>query len=144
MIEMLAVHPEYLPRSCAARLLRDRAVTAPSAVPLWVLGRLAWPSGEDWYVWAPAMAALQDLLLARPDACVIFESLGASAAPRDRHAVAQALLEVAVVRPSVVPRHLAEHLADDPDPLVAQKAGEVVMAIEHVSDAERPASGSDV
>jgi hypothetical protein len=139
MIEALAADPEYPPRSCAARLLRDRAVAAPFDVPLGVLGRLAWPSAEDWYVWMPAMAAVKELVLTRHDAFAIFEWLGASAEPQDRHAVAQALLQVAAVKPAAVARNLAARLAGDPDPLVAHEAGQVMTTIQHVSDADRAA-----
>jgi len=126
-----------VPRACAANLLRDRAIVAPLDVPLGVLGRLASPSTEDWYVWAPAMAAAKELVLTRLAAGVIFESLSASAEPRDRHAVAQALLDVAALKPTAVAAGLAERLLDDSDPLVTQKAREVMAAIQHVTDAER-------
>jgi hypothetical protein len=139
MIEMRAAHPEYPPRSCAANLIRDRAIAAPLDVPLGVLGRLASPSSEDWYVCAPAMAAVKELILSRRDAYAILESLSASAEPQDRHAVAQALLDVAAVKPAAVARSLAERLREDPDPLVAQKAQEVMTAIKHVSDTDRAA-----
>src|SRR5271170_2694729 len=79
MVEALAAHPRYPARSCAANLLRDRVAVAPLDVPVEVLGRLAWPSVEDWLVWAPAMAAVQELVLRRRDAQVILESLAASA-----------------------------------------------------------------
>jgi hypothetical protein len=134
MVETLATHPEYLARSCAANLLRDRATVGPCDVPVDMLGRLAAPGVEDWFVWAPAMAAVQELVLHRRDAYVIFESLAASADPHDRHAVAQALLEVAEVKPAAVARDLAERLARDPDPLIAAKAQQVMAAIEHVTD----------
>jgi len=137
MIEMLAAGAEYPARACAANLLRGRAVAAPLDVPVALLGRLAQPSREDWYVWAPAMAAAKELVLSRPAAHVIFESLSGSAEPQDRHAVAQALLDVAAVKPAAVAADLAAHLLDDPDPLVAQKAQEVVIAIDHVTDRER-------
>jgi hypothetical protein len=101
-----------------------------------MLGRLAWPSVEDWFVWAPAMAAVQELVLHRRDAYVIFESLAAGADLHDRHAVAQALLEVAEVKPAAVARDLAERLASDPDPLVAAKAQQVIAAIGHVTDTD--------
>ncbi len=134
MVETLATHPEYLARSCAANLLRDRAAVAPRDVPLDLLGRLASPSMEDWFVWAPAMAAVQELVLHRRDAYVIFESLAARADLLDRHAVAQALLGVAGVKPAAVARDLAERLASDPDPLIAAKAQQVMAAIEDVTD----------
>jgi hypothetical protein len=83
------------------------------------------------------MAAAKELVLTRRDAYVIFESLSASAEPRDRHAVAQALLDVAAVKPAAVAAGLAERLLDDPDPLVTQQARDVMAAIQHVTDAER-------
>ncbi len=134
MIEALAAHPRYPARVCAASLLRDRAALAPLDVPVEVLGRLAAPDAEDWFVWAPAMAAVQELVLHRRSAYVIFESLAASASIRDRFAVAAALLAMAAVRPAAVARDLAGQLADDPDPLVAAKAREVVAATEQVTD----------
>jgi hypothetical protein len=136
MVETLATHPGYPARSCAANLLRDRAIVAPGDVPLEILGRLAAPGVEDWFVWTPAMAAVQELVLHRRDAYVIFESLGASADLHDRHAVAQALLGVAGVKPAAVARDLAERLAGDPDPLIAAEAREVIVAIAHVTDRE--------
>jgi len=139
MIEMLAAGADYPARSCAAHLLRDQAAVAPVDAPLPILGRLAVPSAEDWYVWAPAMAAVKELVLSRRDAYAILESLCASAEPQDRHAVAQALLDVAEVRPAAVAAGLAERLLTDPDPLVARQAQDVLTAIEHISDADQAA-----
>ena len=137
MIELLASRPGYLPRSCAANILLARAAAAPLDVPVEMLGRLARPHGEDWYVSAPAMAAAKELALTRRDAYAIFESLAASADPQDRYAVAEALLDIAGIKPAAVAAGLADRLAGDADPLVAGKAREVMAAIEHVTDAER-------
>ena len=137
MVEALATHPRYPARCCAANLLRDRAAVAPLTVPVEVLGRLAWPSAEDWLVWAPAMAAVQELVLRRRDAQVILESLAASADPQDRHAAAAALLRVATVDPAAVTAAVAVKLTADPDPLVAAKAREVMTVIEQVTAADR-------
>jgi hypothetical protein len=137
MIEALAAHPGYPARACAANLLLDRAVLAPLEIPLEVLGRLAVPSVEDWFVWAPAMAAIQELVLHRRDAYAILAALAADGKPRDRYAVADALLAVASVRPAAVAQDLAQRLAQDPDPLIAAKAQEVLAAIEPVTDADR-------
>jgi hypothetical protein len=137
MIESLAARPDYLARACAANLLHDRAVMTPAEVPLEILGRLARPAGEDWFVWASALAAAKELSLSRRDAQVIFESLSASAAARDRHAVARALADVAAVAPAAVAPEVAQRLAADADPLVAEKAQEVVMVIGQVSDTDR-------
>ncbi len=136
MVETLASHPRYPARACAASLLRDRAAAAPLGVPVEVLGRLAAPSTEDWFVWAPAMAAVQELALHRREAFVILESLAASADTRDRFAVAAALLGLAGVRPAAVPRGLAERLSGDADPLIAARARDVLAATEQVTDRE--------
>ena len=136
MVETLAGHARYQARACAANLLRDRAAVAPLDVPVEVLGRLALPSTEDWFVWAPAMAAVQELALHRREAYAIFNSLAASDDTRDRMAVAAALLGVAGVRPAAVARGLAERLSQDPDPLIADKARAVLAATEQVTDRE--------
>jgi hypothetical protein len=133
MIEALAAHPRYQARACAAHLLRDRAAVAPLGVPVEVLGRLAKPGTEDWLVWAPAMAAVQELVLHRRDGYVILGALAASADARDRFAVAAALLAVAGTRPEAASRTLAEQLAGDADELIAAKAAEVMAATEHVT-----------
>ncbi len=136
MVETLAGHARYQARACAANLLRDRAAVAPLDVPVEVLGRLALPSTEDWFVWAPAMAAVQELALHRREAYAIFSSLAASDDARDRFAVAAALLGIAGVRPAAVARGVAERLSEDPDPLIAEKARDVLAATEQVTDRE--------
>jgi hypothetical protein len=129
LIEELASSQDFSVRSTAANLLWDRAEIAPGDVPLGVLGRLALPADEDWYVQAPAMAATKLLLLRRARARVILDRLAASADPIDRFAVAGALLDVAHVDPSAAPRDLAELLAADDDTAVAVKGQEALAAI---------------
>jgi hypothetical protein len=124
----LAASPAYQARACAARLLRDRAVAAPGQVPVALLGRLAVPSAEDWYVWAPALAAVKELALTRPAAQVVLAAL-ADGPPQDRHAAARALLDLAGTAPGAVAAGLARRLLDDPDPLVAETATEVVAVL---------------
>jgi hypothetical protein len=136
MIETLASHERYQARACAANLLRDRAAVAPLEVPVELLGRLAAPSTEDWLVWAPAMAGVQELTLHRREAYAIFNSLAASDDTRDRFAVAVALLGLAGIRPAAVARGLAERLSDDADPLIAEKARDVLAATEQVTERE--------
>jgi hypothetical protein len=135
MIEALAAHPRYPARACAANVLRARSAVAPLDVPLEVLGRLAAPGGEDWLVWAPALATVQQLAGQRPDAVVILESLAASADLHDRHAAAVALLGIAGANPAAVPVGLARELAGDADPLVAAKALEVMAAVDPAGSA---------
>jgi len=136
MVETLASHERYQARACAANLLRDRAAVAPLEVPVELLGRLAAPSTEDWLVWAPAMAGVQELALHRREAYAVFNSLAASDDTRDRFAVAVALLGLAAIRPAAVARGLAERLSDDPDPQIAEKARDVLAATEQVTERE--------
>ncbi len=137
LIEELANSDEFTKRSTAAFLLWDRAEVAPMDVPLGLLGRLALPSGEDWYVQAPAMAATKQLLLRRRAARIIFDTLATSEDSETRYAVAAALLDVATIDATAVPRDLAEKLARDSDELVADKAREVIVAIGDRGDDER-------
>ncbi len=128
-IEELAASRDFSVRSTAATLLWDRAEVAPGEVPLGLLGRLALPADEDWYVQAPAMAAVKLLLLRRRAARTILDDLAASADPVNRFAVAAALLDVANVDAQAAPRDLAERLAADPDEEVAAKGKEALAAI---------------
>jgi hypothetical protein len=121
----------------AAMLLWDRAEVAPDAVPLGLLGRLALPASEDWYVQAPAMAVVKQLLLHRRAARVVFDTLAGSDDSDDRYAVAAALLDVAHVDPTASPRDLAERLTRDGDQLVAVKAREALEAIGPIREGER-------
>lgn len=125
-IERLARSPDFTARSCAAYLLWDRAEVAPNEVPLGLLGRLARPAREDWYVQAPAMAAAKLLLLKRRTARVIFDSLAESDDSDERYAVAAALRDVARVDPTVIPRDLVEKLCTDQHELVAAEARKVL------------------
>ncbi|HVC33807.1 MAG TPA: TIR domain-containing protein [Chloroflexota bacterium] len=129
LVEELAKAQDFTKRSIAATLLWDRAVVAPAEVPLGLLGRLAVPSREDWYVQAPAMAAVKQLLLHRRSASIIFDNLSSSSDPEDRYQAAAALLDVAKYDVWAVPRNLAERLAGDSDRQVAIKGREVLKAI---------------
>lgn len=137
LIEELASSHGFSVRSTAAILLWDRAEVAPRDVPLGVLGRLALPADEDWYVQAPAMAAVKLLLLHRRPARAIFDNLAASDDPVDRFAVAEALLDVAHVDPVAAPRDLVEQLAADEDEEVAAKGKEALAAIPERDENER-------
>ena len=137
LIEELASSHDFSVRSTAAILLWDRAEAAPGDVPLGALGRLALPADEDWYVQAPATAAVKLLLLHRQPARAIFDNLAASDDPVDRFAVAEALLDIARVDPVAAPRDLAEELAADDDEEVAAKGKEALAAIPERDENER-------
>jgi hypothetical protein len=133
-IEELANSDEIPIRVAAIFMLWDLTEAAPGVVPLGIVGRLARPADEDWYVEAPAMAVTKLLMLHRQTARVIFDRLARSPDSTDRYEVAVALLDLANVDASAIPRDLATRLAQDSDELVAKKAHEVLQAIAHVDE----------
>lgn len=137
LIEELASSPDFSVRSTAAVLLWDRAEVAPADVPLGILGRLARPADEDWYVQAPAIAAVKLLLLKRRSTRVVLDRLAGSPDPEDRFAVAATLADVAWIDTRAAPRDLAERLAADPDPRVAVRGRTTLAAIPEHADGER-------
>lgn len=137
LIEELSGSDDLTKRSIAAMLLWDRAEVAPGEVPLALLGRLALPSTEDWYVQAPAMAAVKQLLLRRWPARIILDRLAESEDPVDRYAVAAALLDIAQVDRWVAPRDLVVKLAEDGDGQVAAKGREALAVIADRPEGER-------
>jgi hypothetical protein len=136
-IETLTLSDSFSLRSSAAVLLWQWAEISPGRVPLAQLGRLARPISEDWYVQAPAMAAVKELMLRRPEARVIIDALIDSSDGDDRYAAARALLDVAQVSKLAVPRDLAERLALDPNENVAATGIELLRATDGVSDEDR-------
>jgi hypothetical protein len=129
LIEELAAAKSTTQRMVAAVLLWDRAEIAPEQVPLGILGRLALPAREDWYVQAPAMGAAKQLLLKRRRARIVFDQLASSPDSEDRFVVATSLLDVATFDADAVPHDLAAKLARDEDNLVAAKARELLAVI---------------
>lgn len=129
-IEELSLSHVTEHRIAAIFLLWDLAEASPGHVPLGILGRLARPANEDWYVQAPAMAITKLLMLHRRHARLILDRLARSSNPHDRHEVAVVLVDLASVDASAVPPDLAKQLAKDCDTLVAGKAREVVDVLE--------------
>jgi Predicted nucleotide-binding protein containing TIR-like domain len=141
VIDELSLAGDMSRRMTAAMLLWDRAEAAPDSVPLGIVGRLALPATEDWYVQAPAMAVVKQLVLQRRTGRIVLDHLAESVETEDRFAVAAAILDIASVNPAVAPRDLAEKLATDADELVAAKATEALEAIgERREDAPDPRS----
>jgi CAP12/Pycsar effector protein, TIR domain len=125
LIEELALREDIASRMAAAMILESLAKAAPALVPLGLLGRLARPADEDWYVQSPAMNAVARLMGRRAESRVILDGLVRSEDPTDRFAVGEALLALARAKPESVPRDLVEALVGDDDALVAEKGGEV-------------------
>jgi hypothetical protein len=130
LIEELASRDDIGSRMAAAMILESLAFVAPALVPLGLLGRLARPADEDWYVQEPAMKSVTRLMSRRPQARAILDNLARSAEPTDRFAVCSALLELARSKPVAVPSDLVRALVADSDPLVAEKSREVLEVLE--------------
>ena len=122
LIEDLAASRHTTARITAVSLLDDLAQVAPAEVPLGLVGRLALPATEDWYVQAPAMALTKLLMLRRPEAGVIVDRLSRHRSRENRYAAADAIFDVAAEDPLAPPRDVAERLARDSDEHVREKA----------------------
>jgi hypothetical protein len=134
-VEAFARSKEVALRMSAAMLMWQHAESDPGRVSISLLGRLAHPSKEDWYVQAPARAAAKQLLLRRAATRAIFDRMAASHDVDDREYAARDLLEVAEVEPRAVPRDLAERLAGDREEVVAALGTSLRRALEDL-DAE--------
>jgi hypothetical protein len=136
-VEALARSADFSLRSSAAVLMWQWAESAPGRVPIALLGKLAQPSTEDWYVHAAARAGAKQLLLRRAAARAIYDRMAASHDRVDRDYAAGDLLEVAQAEPRAVPADLARKLADDRERSVATQGVELLRAIDAISDDER-------
>jgi hypothetical protein len=97
----MSSHPEFSVRSSSAAICMDWAQFAPNLVPVDVLFRLA-VHDEDWYVQAPATAALKSLAHGQPSVLQWFyQRLGHPNAEARSHA-AQAIADIADREPEIL------------------------------------------
>jgi hypothetical protein len=129
LLERLSQSKNFTTRSCAANLMWDLALTEPGRVPIGLLARLAEPTKEDWYVFAPALAAAKELLLVRSQASEIFDHLARSDDPEDRRMAAESLMDVAMVEPTEVSKETATRLAGDEDESTASLGSMILSMI---------------
>lgn len=115
LIERLATDAATPRRMCATGLLWDRAAASPGEVPLDILQRLAAPTREDWYVFAPALGCLRELLLHRPTASILVHQIASSADVDDRREAARVLRDVAEVQPNVIDDSMIAWFRGDQD-----------------------------
>ncbi|MHB2028662.1 MAG: hypothetical protein ACYCPT_07575, partial [Acidimicrobiales bacterium] len=136
-IEQLTMSSVHQLRMSAAMMLWDLAVTSPGTVPLDLIAKLAKPSTEDWYVYAPALAAAKQLALTRRAGLDIILDLARSLEADDRDYAIGALVDLARVDPALIPIEPVEGLASDTDASVAERAADLLAALRKVADVER-------
>lgn len=106
----LANHANFSVRSSAAAICMDLAHSSPQKVPVDILMRLS-VYDEDWYVEAPANAALKAMASTFPDVLEIFFSRLRSEAPEERVHAANQIENVSRVDPFLLdPERLVEEL----------------------------------
>lgn len=136
-IEQLAESSVVQHRMGAAMILWGLAETIPGIVPLDLISKLAKPSSEDWYVFAPALGAAKQLSLTRKSALRLILDLTRSLSADDRDAAVRALADIAKVDPAVIPIEPVERLTHDSDSGIAASAGELLSRIRMISDDDR-------
>jgi hypothetical protein len=136
-VEALARSGHSSLRSSAAVLLWQWAESIPGRVPVPLLGKLALPSTEDWYVHTAARAGAKQLLLRRAAARAIFDRMAASRDPNDRDYAVADLLEVAQKEPRAVPIDLARKLARNEDTSLAARVTKLLRSLDGIGEDER-------
>lgn len=101
LLTKMAKHPDFSIRSSAASICMSLAQFAPDRVPVNILLRLA-THDEDWYVTAPATAALQAMVRHRPAILRVFFKRLHSSDPHVREHAAQALDGIAHQEPGIL------------------------------------------
>lgn len=134
LVEKMAWHPEFSVRSSSAMVLFIEACSSPGTVPIDLVARLARPAEEDWYVFMPALNALKQLALSRPEAVAALSRLASSPEYADREYSASALVAVAEVKAVVVPRELAKRVAADADHRLAELGKRLLKLLADVSE----------
>jgi hypothetical protein len=110
-LSRMAAHGNFSVRSCAASICMDLAHSAPDRVPLDIVLKLS-VYDEDWYVEAPANAALKAMARSFPEVLRIFYGRLRSVVGEERAHAAWAIEDVAESEPALLdPRLLAVELA---------------------------------
>jgi len=110
-LSRMAAHPNFSVRSSAASICMDLAHTAPDRVPLDIVLKLS-VYDEDWYVEAPANAALKAMARSFPEVVRVFHDRLCSTEPDERAHAASALEDIAKTEPGLLdPQLLLRKLA---------------------------------
>jgi nucleoside phosphorylase len=97
----MAQHKNFTVRSSAASICMDLAHSAPALVPLDILLKLS-VYDEDWYVEAPANAALKAMVRSLPAVLNVFYSRLRSTVPEERAHAASHIESVATEEPELL------------------------------------------
>jgi nucleoside phosphorylase len=108
MLSYLAVHSDFSNRASAASICMVLANYAPSRVPIDIAIRLS-RHDEDWYVQAPANAALKTLVRSMPNVQRVYFTRLRSSDRFEREHAATALLGIARQEPELIDRKAMKH-----------------------------------
>ncbi len=100
-LSQMAEHENFTIRSSAASICMDLAHSAPALVPIDILLKLS-VHDEDWYVEAPANAALKEMVRLFPDVLNVFYSRLRSGIPEARAHAASHIRSVATEEPELL------------------------------------------
>lgn len=101
MLFQMAAHPNFSVRSSAASICLNWAQFAPDRVPIDLLLKLS-VHNEDWYVEAPANAALKSMARGVPGVLQIFYSRAGSSDASERAHSAACIFDIAVEEPELL------------------------------------------
>lgn len=135
-LHRMATHPNFSVRSSAASICMNWAQFAPALVPVDMLLPLS-AYDEDWYVHAPANAALKSMVRAMPSILQTFYSRLRSVNAEEREHAAACLFDIANKEPDLLDK---EELTRASEKL--QRIDDV-SALEYVRKAESKAKGGD-
>lgn len=101
LLYSMGKHPNFAVRSAAASICLDLAQFAPDRVPFDILLGLS-VHNEDWYVQAPATAALKSMAQSQPAILEVFLMRLRSNDPQARAHAASALADIAEREPEIL------------------------------------------
>jgi hypothetical protein len=123
-------------RSAAAVCLYAFSTISPGRVPLDIVRKLA-ASGEDWYVFTPAIATLQTLSHIMPQALDMLIEMSSSDNLNEAEYVAPSLLKVIKNDPQITSKEKLKKLLNHKSKMVRECAKEMIELIENRFEAPR-------
>lgn len=135
ILDRMASHSDFSVRSCAASICMNLAQYAPNQVPLDIVIRLSVHT-EDWYVQAPANAALKTMVEPMPYVLQVYLDRLRSEDPKERQQSLSALEDIAEKEPHLIDPEVLEgeqnYLAKLADGEALQRFGKILEKIRTV------------